>query len=55
MEIKTILIPAIINGNFANKLEWYIYLTEDEEKFQEEIKQEMNLNMQEQFGGKKLW
>lgn len=55
MEINFIYTPVFINGCDAVKLEWYIYLEEDEKKFGEEMKQEIDLDLKEQYGGEKLW
>jgi len=53
MEIKFVLDPYKLYPHLV--LIWYIYLEEDEEKFAEEIRQEVCLNMIEQYGGDKLW
>ena len=36
-------------------VEWFIELDEDEIKYGKEIKEEMDLNMKEQFGGYKIY
>ena len=40
---------------FIQKVEWYVYLDKEERQFVEEIKQEMHLNMEQQYGGFYLW
>jgi hypothetical protein len=46
MEIELIIYPCI---------EWYFKLDEEEQQFMEEIKQEISLDLKEQYGGERLW
>ena len=34
---------------------WFIYLTKKEEKFKEEISEEISINFQKQYGGLKVY
>ena len=53
MEIKFVFDPY---KNYPyTSLIWYLFLKDDDEEFGEEIRQEVDLNLINQFGTEKLW